>query len=303
MAPVEFAAKLRLTAIALRCNSRKELCARFRAVNPATHCDVDRMHKWMQGRALPRSAQVLDDLAKVLGSARSGAWLARCSLEAFTQEVSAATGLAEEELRGELHEPAAPAPVGIAGGLRSLAGRFACYSPAWSPHYRGQLVRGSLAIAPGNGGQAVVTYGEALAGRQVRTTGPLVNSGRVVHALMHEPDGNLPLFLVLHVPGSPASVMTGILAGVAFLSHDPLPAGCCFVAVRVDDDMRLEPTNRYLEFTGPAIAADLAALGLPAALAAQAGPAIAEILAGEPRAADTSHQRALSELLDRRFLI
>jgi hypothetical protein len=40
----EFAIKLRLTSVALGCSSRKELCARFRAVNPATQCDLDRLH-------------------------------------------------------------------------------------------------------------------------------------------------------------------------------------------------------------------------------------------------------------------
>ena len=51
--------KLRLTAAVLACASRKDLCARFRAVNPATHCDLDRLHKWMQGRALPPFGQTL----------------------------------------------------------------------------------------------------------------------------------------------------------------------------------------------------------------------------------------------------
>jgi hypothetical protein len=75
--------KLRLTAAVLACASRKDFCARFRAVNPATHCDLDRLHKWMQGRALPRDLSFYDDWAKVLGLAQSGAWLAACPVEAF----------------------------------------------------------------------------------------------------------------------------------------------------------------------------------------------------------------------------
>ncbi len=50
---VAFAAKLRLAAATLGCSSRKEFCARFRSVNPATQCDIDRLNKWVQGRSLP----------------------------------------------------------------------------------------------------------------------------------------------------------------------------------------------------------------------------------------------------------
>ena len=50
------AAKLRITAALLGCATRKELCARFRSVNPATEFDLERSYKWLQGRALPRSA-------------------------------------------------------------------------------------------------------------------------------------------------------------------------------------------------------------------------------------------------------
>jgi hypothetical protein len=46
---VAFAAKLRLAAATLGCSSRKEFCARFRSVNPATQCDIDPLNKWVQG--------------------------------------------------------------------------------------------------------------------------------------------------------------------------------------------------------------------------------------------------------------
>ncbi len=53
LAVSELALKLRLTSAALGCHGRKELCARFRAANPHTHFDLERSHKWMQGRATP----------------------------------------------------------------------------------------------------------------------------------------------------------------------------------------------------------------------------------------------------------
>ena len=38
--------------------SRKDLAGAFRRVNPATSFDLDRAHKWLQGRAQPRDPAV-----------------------------------------------------------------------------------------------------------------------------------------------------------------------------------------------------------------------------------------------------
>lgn len=51
----DFGHKLRITAALLGCASQKDLCARFRAVNPATAFKLERSYKWMHGRALPRA--------------------------------------------------------------------------------------------------------------------------------------------------------------------------------------------------------------------------------------------------------
>ena len=90
---VAFAAKLRLAAATLGCSSRKEFCARFRGVNPATQCDIDRLNKWVQGRSLPRASSVYADFAAVIGSSQSGRWVADCSLEEFAAELTARTGV------------------------------------------------------------------------------------------------------------------------------------------------------------------------------------------------------------------
>ena len=91
----EFAAKLRLTAAVLGNATHKGLCARFRAVNPNTPCDIDRLHKWIQGRALPRSPQLYEDWAKVLGTHRPGTWLATCSMNEFRDEIALLFGASQ----------------------------------------------------------------------------------------------------------------------------------------------------------------------------------------------------------------
>jgi hypothetical protein len=83
----DLAIKLRLTSAVPGCGGRKDLCARFRAANPATHFDLERSHKWLQGRAVPRSATVYEDWAKVIGTQKPGSWIAGCSVEAFLEEL------------------------------------------------------------------------------------------------------------------------------------------------------------------------------------------------------------------------
>jgi hypothetical protein len=66
----DFARKLQLTAALLGCTTRKELCAAFRAVNPATDFELERAHKWLQGRAMPRGMAIYAEWAQVIGTAR-----------------------------------------------------------------------------------------------------------------------------------------------------------------------------------------------------------------------------------------
>ena len=77
--------KLRVTAAVLGTITRKDLALAFRRVNRATSFDVDRAHKWIQGRARPRELGLYEDWAKVVDLGRSGQWIADCVLEDFIQ--------------------------------------------------------------------------------------------------------------------------------------------------------------------------------------------------------------------------
>ncbi len=77
-----------------------------------------------------------------------------------------------------------------------------------------------------------------------------------MHFAVREPDGDLPLFLSLQVPGPPASVLCGVMSGVAFVGHESLPSACRIVFIRVPDTPRLNRTNRYFESHPGAITAD-----------------------------------------------
>src|SRR5215468_8636538 len=106
----DFAAKLRITAAALGCASQKDLCAQFLRVNPGTTFDLERSYKWMQGRALPRSAQLYDDWALLLGTERSPAYLQSCTLDDFLELACERFGLRREAIVARAGLDVAPRP-------------------------------------------------------------------------------------------------------------------------------------------------------------------------------------------------
>jgi adenylate cyclase len=106
----EFAAKLRITAAVFGCASQKDLCAQFHRVNPGTTFDLDRSYKWMQGRALPRSAKLYDDWALLLGTERPPAYLQSCTLDEFLDLACNRFGLSREALVARAGLDVAPRP-------------------------------------------------------------------------------------------------------------------------------------------------------------------------------------------------
>lgn len=305
---VAFGNKLQMAAAALGCSSRKEFCARFRHVNPATQCDLDRLNKWMQGRSLPRAASIYADLAAVIGTARSGRWIAECSLEEFAAELVARTGAdtatltlpasASRRANPQVNSRAA----GLLGGIAALAGAFAAYSPAWSPHFRGRLIRGALRLAAAKNGTLAATYTESLMRRDVRLTGEASIGGRSMHLAVREPGGDMPLFISLHVPGPPASVLCGVMSGAAFVAHETLPSACRVVFIRVPDTPRLDGTNRYLDPAAGAIAADLADLGVNVAEAKRLDSLARAFVAASPTQVTAQDQATFASILDREHL-
>lgn len=263
------------------------------------------MHKWMQGRAFPRSAQVYDDIAALIRSSRSGGWIAACRLDEFATELTTTTGIEPRTLQAAAparRPSTAASHPAILGGARALIGDFACYSQAWSPHYEGRLVRSALSIEPGRGNALRMAYTERVAGQMVTMRGDLIPSGRSIHAVVLEPESNLPIFFMLHLPGRPASVLSGIMAGSAFLAHDSLPTASRFVAVRANDPSALAGSNRYIDHSADEIAHDLSVLGVDAACATAAGPLLEQFLWPRTEQVVLAEQRQLADLFNQQYL-
>lgn len=261
----DLAIKLHLTAVALGCNGRKELCARFRDVNPHTHFDLDRSHKWMQGRAAPRYPQVYDDWARVLGTKRPGAWLASCPTEDFLLEICTLHDSDPAELRRHVRSQA-PA-VRDARQRKDafdlyLRGTYVCYSLAWSPHYRGHLIGGELTLGSGRTRSALTAiYTEALLAYSVTFEGELLLAGRTLHVTLRELTAGSPLFMSMFLPGPPASVLCGVMSGTTAVGPEALPSMTRVVAVRVPGPG--VASNGYFLPTPGTISTDLLAHGLP----------------------------------------
>ncbi len=297
--------KLRITAAVLGCTRRKDLCARFRGVNPGTEFDLERSHKWMQGRAAPRSSRVYDDWAQVLGTGRSGAWIAACTIDAFIEEVARLFDSDAAKLKDIAANPRGEMPGGRSGNdpVQRLS-TFVCYSPAWSPYFSGHLLRGSLQVEMRRGGEARLTYCERVGNERITFEGIGTPAGRTVCALLHAGRDAFPLFFSLYQPGTPASALAGIMAGSTYLAQEARPTACRFAAVQVPQAAVLDEGNCYFKPTSGAVATDLAALGLPAAAATEAEASVLALLRGGAAMdqVELVEQTRIAEAVDRGWL-
>ncbi|WP_207486113.1 hypothetical protein [Arenibaculum pallidiluteum] len=252
--------KLRLTAALLGAGTVKELAAAFRRINPSTPFDVERAHKWIQGRASPREHQVYDDWVRLLDLDRSGDWVAECGFDGFL----AAVGLRHAADVDQLSQRAASWGVSTRAAEREIfiVGTYACYSHAWSPYYRGRLIRGFLTISAAPSRSLVATYEEILPTGLLRLTGPFTLGKRVVNLDLREPHGDAQFSFCLFPPSPPASILAGFMGGATIIGPDAQPSVTRIVIVRLPGPRgRATASDAYLPRDG-SVSSDLEAMGL-----------------------------------------
>lgn len=300
--------KLCLTAALIGARTRKDLAAAFRRVNPRTPFDIERAHKWLQGRARPREQQLYDDWAAVLDIGQPGDWIADCDLASFLEVICRERHKERELLLrraqafgAERPQRGAASPVEV-----ELAGVFVGYSYAWSPYFRGRLLRGGLRIAHDGGGFSA-TYTQAR-----HTHDPNVAHGDVgvlprgLLLDLREPRGRTGFLFTLFPPSSPVSVLGGLMCGPALLGPDPQPSVSRIVLVRLPDWPPVLSTAECIMDPGASVAEDLAALGVQATDPGQAERLIVEFLS-QRSGAGYDHvtigpYRALVEFFDREWI-
>jgi hypothetical protein len=236
----------------------------FRRVNPATSFDVERAHKWIQGRARPRDSRLYEDWAKVVDLDRPGAWIADCELDDFIEVICIRHNRDRDMLERRLESSRPPTAEQRPERNPSLAGTYACYSHAWSPYFHGQLIRGEFSIAQQPGSQGLLArYSERLPTSRLHLEGPLAVTGRAMHLDLREIDGNAHMLFCLFSPTPPASVLAGFMCGATIIDPDAQPSVTRMVMVRLPGpSMRLRSATAYLP-PQASVAADLASLGLP----------------------------------------
>lgn len=270
---LSFAQKLAVTAVLLGCSTRKELCARFRAANPATEFDLERSFKWMQGKALPRSMTVYDDWARLLGTQRGAAWLAGCSVDAFVDEVCR---LFQADA-AEVHQRAARFLGERAGaGGDGLSGDFVSYSWAWSPFRQGWLIRGTLALRPAPSGRVAAVYSEQLERQAGVFRGSGMRTGRTLLLALSGDEGE-HMAQSLLLSGRPNDCFCGIMQGFTLAGTTPEASGCRIVGMRLPDGGAPQGLG-YLQPEAEAVARDLEACGFAPTLADRLGGAVLRFL-------------------------
>lgn len=317
----DFGAKLRITAAAFGCASQKELCARFRAVNPGTTFELGRSYKWIQGRALPRSSRLYEDWATLLGTGRPLAWLQSCTADEFLELVCD---------RHQVSRDALVARAGIVPGTAAdeapadrsheariewpryhyLVGTYAWYGNPWSSCLQGKIIRGSLVIAATAKGEpelhaSTIYSGPTSLGR-VQLSGP-VRVSRSICLDLIDAGEEFRVSMCLFVPGPLASVLAGVASGPSWFDADPQPAASRIVLVRIPGATaaELEASNRYVDATRP-LSGDLAALGIPAGALAGLDALLAGFLRGDHASGcitvDRGEYSQLALAVDRMFI-
>jgi hypothetical protein len=299
--------KLRATTIALGLITRKDLAAAFRRVNAATTFDIERAHKWLQGRSSPRDVRLYQDWVRVLDLDQSAEWIANCEFEAFLDVIAKRHDVDRETLRLQSMSMHAVRFSNANETHSNLTGTYVCYSNAWSPYFRGQIIRGELLIADAESAAGPqVTYSESLPTGRLQVSGPVRLGRRAMHMSLKEPTGDAQFMFCLFPPTAPVRVLGGLMCGATLIGPDSSPSMTRIVMIRLPEKSEhWQSANAYLA-KASSFAQDLASLGLPVSSPQMIDERLSEFLcSGDGHGLDqpsTASYRAIVELFDREWL-
>jgi hypothetical protein len=299
--------KLRLTAAFLGVVARKDLAAAFRRVNANTSFEIGRADKWLQGRAQPRELQIYEDWSRLLELDLPGQWIADCDTDAFLEAICVRHSRDREVLLRALETPANRTSSIMPGSTLELAGTFVGYSHAWSPYFRGRLIRGVLSISGDpSSNRLSAAYTEVLPTGVMELKGPMSVAKRALHVQVSDAKAEAQVItLCLFQASPPASVLAGLMFGTTVIGPDAQPSVTRIVLVRVPAAVeRLRVADAYLPTQG-SITEDLATFGLRVENPAATDQLITQFLTGANGGFDqipVSAYRALADTFDRCWL-
>jgi hypothetical protein len=187
-------------------------------------------------------------------------------VEAFADALCQRHGLVRDELdrRADALTRASSSSAREQRALE-ISGTYACYSNAWSPYYRGQLIRGVFRIEGKGGGLpgAIATYEELLPTGRLLMEGAIAIAKRGIYVSLQEPGGDDQFLCCFFPPSPPVSVLGGYMTGATTIGPEPQPSVTRIVLIRLPPTIteQLKVWGGYLPPTC-SIADDLAALDL-----------------------------------------
>lgn len=271
---IDVAEKLNLTAIALGCLTRKELCAAFFQINPNTVLTLQNCYNWLGGRSTPRNFSFYEDWALMLDLDEGPHFIMTCTLAAFTERIAAKMNLPDALLASLGDRPhksngAAPRQDHVGGQDPSwlanalLQGSYLALSLAWAPTARERLLQGTLHLGTRDDGKLHADYLETILGRKVLFEGHGQEQGHTAQLTLTCQANATTFFMAFHLPILPGNLGAGIFAGNTVYDSASTPAACPILFIRnhalTHDEM--EAGMNYLDATAEALAGSLEDLG------------------------------------------
>ncbi|MGM0560708.1 MAG: hypothetical protein ACQETX_06550 [Pseudomonadota bacterium] len=271
---IDVSEKLNLTAIALGCLTRKELCAAFFQINPNTVLSLQNCYNWLGGRSTPRSFSFYEDWALVLDLDEGPHFIMTSTLAAFAERVAARMNLPDAMLAsfgdtGRRSSEVEPRPELVEGQSASwltkalLQGSYLALSLAWAPTARGRLLQGALHLATSDEGKLQADYLETILGRKVLFEGHGQEQGHTAQLTLTCQANATTFFMALHLPILPGNLGAGIFAGNTVYDSASTPAACPILFIRNHALSReeVEAGMDYLDASAEALARLLKGLG------------------------------------------
>lgn len=301
---IDIAEKLNLTALALGCLTRKELCAAFFQANPGTVLTLQNCYNWLGGRSTPRSFSFYEDWARVLDLDDGPHFIMTSSLAAFTERVATIRNL-PDSLLASLDQSSAkttearPLLESVDGQESSwlanalLQGSYLALSLAWAPTARGRLLRGALQLAKNDDGRLQARYLETILGRKVSFEGDGREQGPTAQLTLTCQANASTFFMAFHLPILPGNLGAGIFAGNTVYDSASTPAACPILFIRNHTltQEEAEDITDYLDASAEALAQLLEGLGYGRDPAQAAENALLNLLTQTPNSPLITLQR------------
>lgn len=289
----DFDLKLKLTAVALRCTTAKELYRKFQSHGTGIKFELQSFYKWVQGKSTPRASQVYLSWAQLLGLHATPAFLSACSIEQLAALIVADRRLDQAAVDSFLQQHARPRTEPNPGQGSSehpewqtaLMGNYLCYSNALSLQDRQQVMRSSLNLdlALHSDDAMHARYVEVSQAAVLKHVGTATSRNHLIGLDVSDRQNGSDLYFNLYSAGKPANFLFGHKAGASIGNAMPQPRISRVLVIRLPRSSKVAFRAVGMEFCGPlkrSITEDLISAGLNIAPSGELEQILMDLLTG-----------------------